>query len=130
MVRRGQRLLSKAIEKVGPERVGFGLRAYRVLFFFFQAEDGIRDLTVTGVQTCALPILMVLACARATHGVANVTAPAPISASVERRLTPGLLVLVISPPRRQCVPQIPAGDRAVSMSPENFRESGMTSRQL
>src|SRR2546430_10683431 len=27
-----------------------------VAFFFFQAEDGIRDLTVTGVQTCALPI--------------------------------------------------------------------------
>src|SRR5205085_9482728 len=27
-----------------------------MLFFFFQAEDGIRDLTVTGVQTCALPI--------------------------------------------------------------------------
>src|SRR2546430_6984282 len=27
------------------------------MFFFFQAEDGIRDLTVTGVQTCALPIL-------------------------------------------------------------------------
>src|SRR5689334_24123619 len=25
-------------------------------FFFFQAEDGIRDGTVTGVQTCALPI--------------------------------------------------------------------------
>src|SRR6266542_5010780 len=25
-------------------------------FFFFQAEDGIRDATVTGVQTCALPI--------------------------------------------------------------------------
>src|SRR3989440_3700491 len=28
----------------------------RVFFFFFQAEDGIRDLIVTGVQTCALPI--------------------------------------------------------------------------
>src|SRR5256886_17296503 len=27
-----------------------------MFFFFFQAEDGIRDLTVTGVQTCALPI--------------------------------------------------------------------------
>src|SRR5689334_24625556 len=27
-----------------------------VCFFFFQAEDGIRDGTVTGVQTCALPI--------------------------------------------------------------------------
>src|SRR5688572_31729539 len=29
---------------------------YMCIFFFFQAEDGIRDLTVTGVQTCALPI--------------------------------------------------------------------------
>src|SRR5207245_6287873 len=27
-----------------------------VIYFFFQAEDGIRDATVTGVQTCALPI--------------------------------------------------------------------------
>src|SRR2546425_2779802 len=29
-----------------------------VCFFFFQAEDGIRDKLVTGVQTCALPIFM------------------------------------------------------------------------
>src|SRR5256885_3561243 len=29
-----------------------------VLFFFFQAEDGIRDYKVTGVQTCALPIYL------------------------------------------------------------------------
>src|SRR5689334_25361599 len=29
---------------------------FRFFFFFFQAEDGIRDGTVTGVQTCALPI--------------------------------------------------------------------------
>ena len=29
-------------------------------FFFFQAEDGIRDWSVTGVQTCALPISQVL----------------------------------------------------------------------
>src|SRR5437763_15573745 len=28
-----------------------------IVFFFFQAEDGIRDTSVTGVQTCALPIL-------------------------------------------------------------------------
>src|SRR5258707_8155228 len=27
-----------------------------MVFFFFQAEDGIRDIGVTGVQTCALPI--------------------------------------------------------------------------
>src|SRR5437879_7933795 len=30
---------------------------YQHCFFFFQAEDGIRDTSVTGVQTCALPIL-------------------------------------------------------------------------
>src|SRR2546429_7656930 len=29
------------------------------IFFFFQAEDGIRDVAVTGVQTCALPIYLV-----------------------------------------------------------------------
>src|SRR5690606_40038317 len=33
---------------------------YLFYFFFFQAEDGIRDFHVTGVQTCALPILLVL----------------------------------------------------------------------
>src|SRR5689334_23609459 len=33
-------------------------------FFFFQAEDGIRDGTVTGVQTCALPILVELRAGR------------------------------------------------------------------
>src|SRR5256886_14391219 len=32
------------------------VRGVLIFFFFFQAEDGIRDLTVTGVQTCALPI--------------------------------------------------------------------------
>src|SRR5256885_5856466 len=32
-----------------------------MLFFFFQAEDGIRDYKVTGVQTCALPICLAVA---------------------------------------------------------------------
>src|SRR5256885_13007477 len=32
------------------------VRTARGRFFFFQAEDGIRDYKVTGVQTCALPI--------------------------------------------------------------------------
>src|SRR2546430_7331873 len=41
-------------EQRGIQRVG-GVGDGCVLFFF-QAEDGIRDLTVTGVQTCALPI--------------------------------------------------------------------------
>src|SRR5256885_3730232 len=35
---------------------GLLLDTMRNLFFFFQAEDGIRDYKVTGVQTCALPI--------------------------------------------------------------------------
>src|SRR4030066_2347587 len=34
-------------------------KSVSVCFFFFQAEDGIRDSSVTGVQTCALPILFV-----------------------------------------------------------------------
>src|SRR5699024_11863622 len=33
------------------------LLSFYVFFFFFQAEDGIRYRNVTGVQTCALPIL-------------------------------------------------------------------------
>src|SRR5215210_8950193 len=32
-----------------------------IFFFFFQAEDGIRDTSVTGVQTCALPIFLDIA---------------------------------------------------------------------
>src|SRR5690606_39899195 len=49
-----------------------------VLFFFFQAEDGIRDFHVTGVQTCALPI----SCGRsrprpACHSPTPASSPAP-----------------------------------------------------
>src|SRR5256885_12216344 len=44
--------------------VQYALQAVNyVCFFFFQAEDGIRDYKVTGVQTCALPISL----ARADH---------------------------------------------------------------
>src|SRR5689334_23662932 len=48
-------------------------------FFFFQAEDGIRDGTVTGVQTCALPIshgtlaAIVIILALLLFGIAHVT---------------------------------------------------------
>src|SRR5256886_1139822 len=40
-----------------------------VVFFFFQAEDGIRDLTVTGVQTCALPIYVTAPLVYVNYGV-------------------------------------------------------------
>src|SRR3989475_7774622 len=52
-------------------------------FFFFQAEDGLRDLTVTGVQTCALPICT--ASAQATGGAEdnlkqkNIALPPPVT---------------------------------------------------
>src|SRR5256885_9650189 len=39
----------------GSIELSYGLDTL-LLFFFFQAEDGIRDYKVTGVQTCALPI--------------------------------------------------------------------------
>src|SRR5207244_9792029 len=43
-------------------------------FFFFQAEDGIRDDLVTGVQTCALPILRRCAVPRRSRGGTTRTA--------------------------------------------------------
>src|SRR5204862_3531118 len=43
-------------------------------FFFFQAEDGIRDLYVTGVQTCALPI-----CGQLGFGIEGVEAFLPLT---------------------------------------------------
>src|SRR2546430_8975760 len=50
-----------------------------VCFFFFQAEDGIRDLTVTGVQTCALPIYgAALLAAAGEQGLAGIVAK-PVS---------------------------------------------------
>src|SRR2546429_2819573 len=38
--------------------------SFYLFFFFFQAEDGIRDVAVTGVQTCALPISEIRRCPR------------------------------------------------------------------
>src|SRR5699024_11998629 len=43
------------------------------LFFFFQAEDGIRDRNVTGVQTCALPIFNSLTSAKVSADVSELT---------------------------------------------------------
>src|SRR2546429_4060250 len=47
-------MLIAALQLLGKKRLG--IRSSRV--FFFQAEDGIRDVAVTGVQTCALPIFV------------------------------------------------------------------------
>src|SRR2546430_9187051 len=52
------RLIGKHMLSVAAMSVGVKAHVSLVFvgFFFFQAEDGIRYLTVTGVQTCALPI--------------------------------------------------------------------------
>src|SRR5699024_12315780 len=49
-----------------------------ISYFFFQAEDGIRDRNVTGVQTCALPILSVGGIA--AYFVASGTKDNPVTA--------------------------------------------------
>src|SRR2546427_8347311 len=68
---------------------------YFVFFFFFQAEDGIRDLTVTGVQTCALPISTreksshsrrLSPLCPTTRTIRNKWTRAPIERSEERRV--------------------------------------------
>src|SRR5688572_33291937 len=56
-----------------------GMGCSELLFFFFQAEDGIRGLTVTGVQTCALPILV---CMAAMLGVVTLGALQGIALSI------------------------------------------------
>src|SRR6266496_6084183 len=76
-----------------------------ILFFFFQAEDGIRDLYVTGVQTCALPISVFVvpwqradrtlgirgaAWVRPDNSQAAVVDPEPGTVTGVRRLYPGV----------------------------------------
>src|SRR5688572_17739992 len=56
-------------------------------FFFFQAEDGIRDLTVTGVQTCALPICV----ARTVSSTLLVSDATPVARS-SRNVVPAGIV--------------------------------------
>src|SRR2546430_11584635 len=51
------RLPVRRLSTVAAAALGGNPHSTSLSLCFFQAEDGIRDLTVTGVQTCALPIL-------------------------------------------------------------------------
>src|SRR2546427_6852329 len=62
-----------------------------VFSFFFQAEDGIRDLTVTGVQTCALPISL-------AFGLAACGPDDPQAARPNARATAPILIMSSSLP--------------------------------
>src|SRR5690606_40440837 len=64
---------------------------YSSYFFFFQAEDGIRDFHVTGVQTCALPIWTLAS----VQDGNRCRGPA--------RWTPFCLLLLLLYPRAECV---------------------------
>src|SRR5256885_7175495 len=66
--------MREALEKIAA------LLIRAAIFFFFQAEDGIRDYKVTGVQTCALPISChTLA---GVSGVLSCLMPSSLSASI------------------------------------------------
>src|SRR5256886_4663620 len=72
----------RAVGRVEPEEFCY--------VFFFQAEDGIRDLTVTGVQTCALPIsiMMVRMVEAISRGDGRSALTAASSAAREKKLAP------------------------------------------
>src|SRR5438132_7006984 len=72
-------------------------RQYRVLsklLFFFQAEDGIRDHCMTGVQTCALPISLDREQVRDAHAAEPRHPPNVVSAQVHEHHVLGALLLV------------------------------------
>src|SRR5207237_2687703 len=64
-----QAMLSKWVDAAGVV-LGCVFR----FFFFFQAEDGIRDSSVTGVQTCALPIFLDMLAAERGAGTNTLSA--------------------------------------------------------
>src|SRR5256885_7620972 len=69
------------------------------IFFFFQAEDGIRDYKVTGVQTCALPISLQTA-SRHIEGCRSLSCR-------QRRTITGPIDSSFTPPPRSRVPKLP-----------------------
>src|SRR5687768_6759183 len=93
--------LGKSIEIVNTDAEGRLLLA-DALSFFFQAEDGIRVVAVTGVQTCALPI--------SGGGVGLPLGAGPPAGPARRRA-----------PRRGDPPAAALGDRGAAAAPPTFR---------
>src|SRR5256886_11046862 len=89
--------------------------------FFFQAEDGIRDLTVTGVQTCALPIFATRTAGRDSESAASVR--------IARRKPAQILVhrflAILAPPSRAGPT---AGSRDENLSRSEERRVGKECR--
>src|SRR5205085_8636087 len=70
--------------------------------FFFQAEDGIRDLTVTGVQTCALPISRMRSTSASTREPVLIGSVAAISGSLHERVARAHPAPPMRAPGAQC----------------------------
>src|SRR5205085_5992149 len=86
--------------------------------FFFQAEDGIRDLTVTGVQTCALPI-SARSCRKPRRGRRATPRPARLPAACILRRARGPAAGNDRPVRlRHTAPLAPARRRGRTRSEE------------
>src|SRR5258707_2358977 len=80
-------------------------------FFFFQAEDGIRDIGVTGVQTCALPILPARNRHELLHGTGGCGSVARSKAARAERCGAGK-----TPPRERIAGGNSASERAVAFT--------------
>src|SRR5437773_7435802 len=86
--------------------------------FFFQAEDGIRDRDVTGVQTCALPISALADQSQARSVAAGAAGMATESARA-----------VGGPTRRSVTGFSRSPPESVSLSPSSFMQIGRASRR-
>src|SRR6266404_3221224 len=82
----------------------FGVVLRTIYIFFFQAEDGIRDKLVTGVQTCALPISAVTIPVSSSFGNPRIGVEARISVS-----TAGAILQPQPPPWLNSVRRIFSG---------------------
>src|SRR2546427_6398288 len=97
--------------------------------FFFQAEDGIRDLTVTGVQTCALPISRPV-------GVSKLVVSTQHSDMIDNaELREGVIALVVRPVLADAGFEVQDGDilvnptgRFVVGGPQG--DAGLTGRKI
>src|SRR5205809_6007869 len=86
------------------------------MFFFFQAEDGIRDVAVTGVQTCALPI-----CSRALEVQLKLAAHGRAQ-TVEKLAKSPAAKIVLYVARIEVIRDVKNGDsypRAATLKPRN-----------
>src|SRR2546429_5363206 len=101
-------------------------------FFFFQAEAGIRDVAVTGVQTCALPI-----CRKPTPKPSPVTSPAqsprpaasPTSSSSHASPSPAAAAGGKQSPSPKQSPKAPGSSASASASPQPAKLTAATTNE-